>query len=256
MSFSIQRANFWKRFSAWLVDTVLVFLLAMAIFIPLMEIPQISSLSEELSSIQTIYKEEIETQYSINLDLTEEEYNALSPNDKTQYDTASDALNQILTADARFMELRADRLSVMFTIACITLFVGILLAHFVLPLILKNGQTLGKKTFGIAVMRTNGVKISAVQLFIRSMVGLFAIETMAVIFLLTIFPVGSIAAILVQCLQIGVMIKTPHNGSIHDLLADTAVVEFISQRIFETEEERVEYLARLEREAAEAQKDA
>jgi uncharacterized RDD family membrane protein YckC len=256
MSFSIQKANFWKRFSAWLVDSVLVFFLALALFIPLMDIPQVSALTNELSTIQTTYKEEIEAQYSIELDIPEKEYEALSPNDKAQYDTASAALNERLNADSNFMELRSDRLSVMFTIACSTVFVGILLAHFVLPLILKNGQTLGKKTFGIAVIRTNGVKISPAQLFIRSMVGLFAIETMAVVFLLSIVPVGTVAAILVQALQIGVMIKTPHNGSIHDLLADTAVVEFISQRIFETEEERVEYIARLEREAAEAKNEA
>jgi uncharacterized RDD family membrane protein YckC len=130
------------------------------------------------------------------------------------------------------------------------------LAHFVLPLILKNGQTLGKKTFGLGVIRTNGVKIFPMQLFIRSVVGIFAIETIAVAFLLLIYPVGVVAAVLVQALQVGVMIKTPTNSSIHDLLADTAVIDFASQHIFETEAERADFIARQEQEEAEAQKNA
>jgi hypothetical protein len=38
MSVSLQKANFWKRFSAWLVDTVLVILLAVACSLPLLTI--------------------------------------------------------------------------------------------------------------------------------------------------------------------------------------------------------------------------
>lgn len=236
-----------------MVDTVLVLLLSVSLSIPLLEMLHFNSLSEQLSSIQETYKIDIEAQYSLNLDITEEEYNALSPNDKTAYDEASNAFNEVLAADPTFMQLRADRITVIVTNACVTVLIGVLLTHFVLPLILKNGQTLGKKTFGLAVIRTNGVKISASQLFIRAMVGLFAIETAAVAFLAVIFPVGTIAAVLVQALQIGVMLKTPYHASIHDLLADTAVVDFTSQHIFETEAERVEYVARQEREAAEAE---
>lgn len=256
MAFSIQKADFWKRFSAWLVDTMLVFLLSIAISLPTLEILQFNRFTQELASIQEVYKAEIETQYSIELDISNEEYEALSPNDKAEYNEASNAFNEILSSDAKFMELRADRLSIILTTACLALFISILLAHFVLPLILKNGQTLGKKTFGLAVIRTNGVKISSAQLFIRSIIGLFGMETVALIFLISIVPVGTIAAVLLLALQIGVMIKTPHNASIHDLLADTAVVEFISQLIFESDEDRVAYIARQEREAIEAQNDA
>lgn len=256
MTFSIQKANFWKRFSAWMVDATLVVLLAIAIAIPVLEILQFNRFSQELASIQETYKIEIEAQHSIELDITTEEYEALSPNDKIAYDNASNAFNELLSADTNFMQLRADRITVILTTTGISLFLGVLLAHFILPLILKNGQTLGKKTFGLAVIRSNGVKITSSQLFIRSIIGLFAIETMALAFLICIFPVGTIAAILLLALQIGVMIKTPHNASIHDLLADTAVVEFLSQHIFETEDERVAFVARQEREAMEAQKDA
>ena len=42
-------------------------------------------------------------------------------------------------------------------------------------------------------------------------------------------------------LQIGVMIATKTNSSIHDLLSDTVVVDFACQQIFDTEEELIAY---------------
>ena len=48
------------------------------------------------------------------------------------------------------------------------------------------------------------------------------------------------------------MIATKTNSSIHDLLTDTAVVDFASQLIFETEEARISYIEEMQRlEAAE-----
>lgn len=256
MTFSIQKANFWKRFSAWLIDTVLVLLLSVALSIPTLEILKFDSYSQQLGEIQVSYRTEIEAQYSVKLDISEEDYNALSKTEKDNYDAASKALNDLLAADETFMQLRVDRFNAIVIDVCVTIFLGIVVTHLVIPLFLKNGQTLGKKTFGLCVIRTNGVKITHAQLFVRSIVGIFAIETAAVAFLLMVVPVGTIAAILVQTLQIGVMIKTDTNSSIHDLLADTAVVDFVSQKIFETEEERAEFIARMEAEEAETQKEA
>lgn len=256
MTFTIQKANFWKRFSAWLIDTVLVLLLSVALSIPTLEILKLNSYSQQLGAIQLSYRTDIEAQYSVKLDISEEYYNALTKAEKDNYDAASKALNDLLAADETFMKLRADRFNVIVIDVCVTVALGIALTHLVIPLFLKNGQTLGKKTFGLCVIRTNGVKITHAQLFVRSIVGIFAIETAAVAFLLMVIPVGTIAAVLVQALQIGVMIKTDTNSSIHDLLADTAVVDFASQKIFETEEECAEFIARMEAEQAEAQNNA
>ena len=59
--------------------------------------------------------------------------------------------------------------------------------------------------------------------------------------------IGTATLLLLLVLQIGVMVKTQTNSSIHDLLSDTMVVDLVSQRIFETEEERVAYIAEQER---------
>jgi uncharacterized RDD family membrane protein YckC len=124
-----------------------------------------------------------------------------------------------------------------------------LILFFAVPLFFKNGQTLGKKMFGLGVMRTNFTKLTSPILFARSIVGLYAMETMApLLFTVMIFygmlgGVGVITIGLIFALQILVMSVTKTNSSIHDLLADTVVIDFASQKIFDTEEELAAYKA-------------
>jgi uncharacterized RDD family membrane protein YckC len=62
-----------------------------------------------------------------------------------------------------------------------------------------------------------------------------------------------IIRILLFILQIFVLIYTKNNSSIHDLLADTVVVEFSTQEIFESVDELHERIKEEKaREAAEA----
>ena len=56
--------------------------------------------------------------------------------------------------------------------------------------------------------------------------------------------------ILLGLLNLGVIIYTPTNSTIHDLLCDTVVVDIASQEIFETEEELLEHKKRLAAEKA------
>lgn len=252
MAFSIQKANFWKRFSAWLVDTFLVILLAVAFCFPTLKVFHYESYGEQLIAIQDIYRPQFEEEYNTDLTISEETYNELSDADKKRYEDGMAAFEQALFSNEEYVTLRAERATAIFATVTISLFLGVLLAHFFLPLCLQNGQTLGKKTFGTAVIRTNGVKITPMQLFVRSIVGLFTIETAALAFLLMVYPVGTIAGGILLILQIAVMIKTPTNSSIHDLLADTAVVDFSSQQIFATEQDRLNYLAKEAEDAANA----
>ena len=62
--------------------------------------------------------------------------------------------------------------------------------------------------------------------------------------------VGVVTLFLLFILQIGVMIATKTNSSIHDLLTDTAVVDFASQVIFQTEEARIAYIEEMQRQEA------
>ena len=144
--------------------------------------------------------------------------------------------------DEEATKISTKLVSILIANVCISSFTACLIWYFIIPLLLKDGRTLGKKIFGLAVIRTNCVKITPPVLFVRSIIGLFAMETLAVGLLCTFGIVGIIAAIAVQALQIWVMVKTP-TQSIHDLLSDSIVVDYSSQRIFESQEELNEFLA-------------
>jgi hypothetical protein len=47
---------------------------------------------------------------------------------------------------------------------------------------------------------------------------------------------------LLGVLQVAMLITTPTRSSIHDPLADTVVVEFISQQIFDTQEDLIHFV--------------
>ena len=54
--------------------------------------------------------------------------------------------------------------------------------------------------------------------------------------------VGLITIGLLGILQVGMFISTQNNSSIHDLLTDTVVVEFMSQQIFDTQEDLMHFV--------------
>lgn len=125
--------------------------------------------------------------------------------------------------------------------------VGILLAYvvleFVIPIILKNGQTVGKKVFALCLVRIDCVKITNLALFARTFIGKFAIETMFPVLLVFLFlfgGLGLLALILLGALLIMNIIlffATKNKTPIHDILAGTVVVDAKLQMIFQSEEE-------------------
>ena len=122
---------------------------------------------------------------------------------------------------------------------------------FILPLIFKNGQTLGKKVFSLCLVRVDGVQLSGYQHFIRAILGKFAVETMipvyVAIMMLTGQPAGLlllavIAMLIAQCV---IMIVNKNNSLIHDLMAGTVVVDYTSQKIFKSTDDLIAYQKKL-----------
>ncbi|MDE6029304.1 MAG: RDD family protein [Clostridiales bacterium] len=128
--------------------------------------------------------------------------------------------------------------------------VGLLLAYvaleFVMPLIFKNGQTVGKKVFGICLVRPDCVKITNLSLFARTILGKYAIETMFPVLLVFLFifgGIGVLALILLAALallNIVLFFATKNRTPIHDLIAGTVSADMRTQMIFQTEDELVE----------------
>ena len=251
MTISLQKANFWKRISAYLLDFILTVILATGAAFVVSSIVKYDACLDAYSAKQSFYYSQAEEKYNIDLKITEEAYNAMTEEERTAYDEtqklALEEINQALNTDEEFLALHSKMFTFTLLIFSLSLLTSIFIVYFVAPLIFKNGQTLGKKIFGLGVIRTNFVKISNPVLFIRSIVGLFAMETMfpILMLLMTFFGllggIGLIMIVLLFILQIGVLIATKTNSSIHDLLSDTVVVDYACQQIFETEEDLIAY---------------
>ena len=239
MSVTLQKASFWKRISAYLFDFIIAIMLTLAFATGINIASGYDKKAEKLDNYYSFY-EEI---YGIDFDISEEEYEKLSAEEKANYDQANEALNN----DSGFQDAHQDIFYLTLLMFGGGNFLAILLWYFVIPLFFGYGRTLGKKIFGIAVVRSNCVKVSNPVLFIRAIVGLYAIETMMPLALLIMIwfdmmgIVGLITIGLLLILQIAMLIVTQTNSSIHDLLTDTVVVDYASQQIFDTQEDLLSY---------------
>ena len=243
MAFNLQKANFWKRISAFMFDIVLTFVIALAIMIGMHAILKVDTKIDKLNEYRTEFAEQLD----LDLDLSNEEYEKLPEAEKQAREEKFKELEKMLWDNEDVRSLNSEIITNVSVSIITSLLIGTTIWYFVIPLFLKHGRTLGKKIFGLAVVRTNGVKLTNPILFVRSLIGFYAIETMFPLTLLfmTLFGslgiVGIITIILFAVLQIFVMIYTKTNSCIHDLLTDSAVVDMASQQIFETQDERTEF---------------
>ena len=239
MALDLQKASIWKRVSAYLFDVIILGIVVVGIAFLLSSVLHYDRHSKTLDEAYDSY----ETLYGITFELTQEEFDAMTEEERGRYDQAYEAL----IADEEAMYAY----NMVINLALVILTISILIAHigleFVVPLLLKNGQTLGKKIFGICVMRTDCVKLTTVQLFVRSILGKYTVETMIPVLILvmlyfgTVGLTGTLVLGLILLLQIIVIGMTRTNSAIHDLLSGTVVVDFHSQKIFDTTEELIEY---------------
>lgn len=243
MKFDLQKGSVTKRVAAWLLDCMLLLTLVVGAASGLSALLGYDKYQTQLNDAYEKYK----TEYDIEFQITQEAYEALSAEEKEVYNAAAKALNSDETAMYAYEMI----INLTMLITSGAFLVGILLTEFVLPLILGNGQTLGKKAFGLGVIRTDGVKLSPVQLFIRSILGKYAVETMipVYVFLSILFQTGGIIGVtLVLVLwitQICLLIFNRNKAQFHDLLAGTVVVDIASQTVFATVDDLIAYKNKL-----------
>ena len=235
----IQRAPVSKRLFAFLADVILAGLLAAGLFLVLSTVFRTDSYRERYERI----KAEYEQKYGVTFDLTNEEYNALGKEAQQNYSDAVDAMN----GDAEANE--AIRTSYMLSLATLAggIFVAMLLLEFVVPLIAKDGRTPGKLLFGLGVMRSGRIRISGPVLFVRGIVGKCLFELiLPIAILFSVFtgitgPFGLILLGVFAAAEVAVLIRSKGSSMLHDVLADTVVVDWQSQRIFPDAETRDAY---------------
>ncbi len=239
MNFDLQKASMWKRISAYLFDVILLGIITVGVAFLLSAILGYDSYSDRL---ETSY-EKYEALFDVDFDTTTEDYAAFGEVEKQNYDAAL----QALSSDEEVAYLYSMLLNLSMLIITFSLLFGYLLLEFLIPLLLKNGQTLGKKIFGIGVMRADSVKITPILLLIRTVLGKYTVETMIPVFIILmiffgVIGIGGTAVISAfLILQIVLLIATKARTPLHDLLAKTVTVDLSSQMIFENEEALIEY---------------
>ena len=239
----LQKASLWKRLSAGLFDLILIAMLAVGMAALLSWALGYNTHNQNLNDAYSRY----ESQYGVEFQMTQQAFDKLTQKQKDQYNAAYAAL----IADEEVIYLYNMVLNLTLMITTFGILLAVLLLEFVVPLLLKNGQTLGKKIFGVALMRHDGVKISSTQLFIRTLLGKFTIEIMIPVYVIMMIffnTIGIIAIAVLGAIVVGELLSLAlsKTGSlIHDSIAGTVAVDMASQMIFQTHEERLEYIKRL-----------
>lgn len=248
MVYDLQKAGLWKRIAAWMFDGILTAVLAVGLGFLLSYLLGYDSYSRELDAAYARYEQE----YGIVFEITQEEYEAMTDVQKQTYQAASEAL----TADTEAAYAYNMMVNLSLVILSVSILLSVFLWEFAIPLYFGNGQTLGKKIFGLCLVRTDCVRMNKLQLFARTLLGKFTLETMLPVYIVFLSFWGILgvtgtvilfALILAQLLSL-VISRT--NSALHDLLAGTAVVDMASQMIFRDTEELIEFQKRVAAERA------
>ena len=251
MTNDIQKAGLWKRFAAGILDGILLAVLAAGIAFLLGAFLGYDGYTTTWNERCAYYEE----QYSTSFQITEEQYKSLSPQEKENYDKAYEALIQDDDAVKAYNMMRSMPLLIItggILVAC-------LLLEFALPMFFGNGQTIGKKVFGLGVVRVDSVRTTPLQMFVRTVLGKFTIEIMIPVYVAHMIffgvtgPIGTLFLGALLVAQILIMALNHNNSLIHDLLAGTVVVDVASQMIFRDTQDLIDYKKRISREQSNRQ---
>ena len=244
----LQSAAVSRRLFAFVTDLILASILIAGVYLLLSAILRPNRYNARYQEILTDY----EARYNVSFDTTQEQFDEMDEAGKANYREAVNAMNA--DEDANRAIRTSYRLTFLIFISGILL--AMLILEFLIPLWLGDGRTLGKRLFGLGVMRRNGIRVGSASLFVRAVIGKGVLEVIfPVLILLTaisgmtgIFGIVLLAALMVA--QIAVYIRSRAGVLLHDLLSDTVVIDWASQRIFRDETERDAYLQE-QKEAAE-----
>ena len=247
MIYDLQKAGILKRFSAALLDFFLIVILAAGAMYLMSLITGITGYSEMVQKYYAEYGEK----HDVDLLISQEDLEAQTEEYKARYqeavkdffdnDEAKNAYHKVLTLPL--------------VIITFSVLIPVVIVEFIIPLCLKNGRTVGKRVFNLGVVFKNSVKMSNFALFVRAILGKYTIEIMAPILLLYMVFYNNILGVtglivlgLLFVLQIALLIATKTNACIHDVLANTAVVDMQTQMVFDSYDELMQYKEELHEE--------
>lgn len=235
----LQKASLLKRIAAGIFDGILLCTLAVGFAWLLAALLNYNGCNAVLEQGYARY----ESMYGVEFEISEADYLNLSEQQRSNYDTAYKAM----ISDEEVLQTYNLLLNLSLIITTFGILLAVLALEFVVPLCLKNGQTLGKKIFGIGLVRTDGVQMNNLQLFTRTVLGKFTIEIMIPVYIVMMIffnSIGIMAAVSLGALllaQIIALSVTRTHSLIHDLLAGTVAVDLASQIVFRSTEDLIAY---------------
>lgn len=241
--YDFQKADLWKRISAFLFDLIILAIASVGVAFLLSGLLGYDSYSDQLESV----KLRCEQESGVELDLSSAEYEALTESERASYDDTYAAFAN----DPEAVYAYGMMVNLTFLIVVFALLFAFLLLEFLVPLLLGNGQTVGKKIFGIGVMREDGVRVTTMLLFVRTVLGKYTVETMIPVMILLMLWFGSMGIfgllmiLLMLIVQIVLIASSRARTPIHDRIAHTVTVDLASQKIFDTPEELLAYKEKL-----------
>lgn len=241
--YDFQKADMWKRISAWLFDFIIICMTIVGIAWLLSVAFRYDFHYANLEAAYDKYEQE----YGVNLDISAEESEKLTEEQKAIYQEIAEKMQK----DPQIRGTYTVVVNLVLTVTALSILLGHFLIGFMIPMFLGNGQTLGKKIFAIGVMRFDGVRLSNLQLFVRSILGKCVVETLVPVFIIMMIFLGTTGIVGVAVLaalalsQIVSVIATKARTPIHDMMASTVTMDMASQMIFESPEELLAYKQRL-----------
>lgn len=239
MTNDLQKAGLWKRTAAWMFDSILTVILAVGLGAVLSAVLGYDAVSARVEQAYARY----ESQYGVVFELTRETYEAMTEAELQNYGAAYEAL----ISDGQAMADYNLMLNLTLVIISLAALLAVLVIELAVPLYFDNGQTLGKKIFGLAVMRIDSVKMNHMQLFARTILGRYTIDIMVPVYGALMLFWGSLNIYLTMLLlglglvQVLLPLINRAGCCLHDVLAGTVVVDYSSQMIFRTPEDRDAY---------------
>lgn len=282
--FELNKIGIVKRASAWLLDAILLAVLATGAMWIISLITKFDAAEQlaaqyygEWEAFGDEYLEPLANYYGFKYEEREDGYVITKDGRESSASEVMQALfdskgedESTREAYERYLALPpADKVnlqyryvySLLFVMVSLGLLFAFLVLEFIVPLCLKNGQTVGKKIFGICLVRPDCVKIANIALFARTILGKYAVETMFPVLLVLLFffgGLGVLAIVLLAALfllNLVLFFATKNRTPIHDIFANTVAVDMKLQMIYASEEELNAEKTRLHQERVENTKE-
>ncbi|MCI5745224.1 MAG: RDD family protein [Erysipelotrichaceae bacterium] len=216
-----------KRLAAFIIDAILLLIVSTGIL-------YICS----VSSYYDTHYDNLHNQYrEIGYEIYDEENKTWKIIDEN-YENFEDIIkeynnNEIIKKENEFFSkfvLNAPLLSIT---------ISLLILEIIIPLILKNGQTIGMKCFSIALISTSEIKVKPLQIFIRGLFGkivlLGLIPYMCLIYSFfnpTGGLLGTIFFLLINIINLIFLFSTPNKTAIPDKIGQVFAVDATSTIFF------------------------